>query len=196
VVAAAEILGEHFGGDGEALRQILNVSPRLAAWEKLLVLAEGWPDSDELREGAKERDGQRFREPAAVAIDLRVSMAIAHVAGALEAIRDHLARLELAPRYADRALAAVLRRIGRDAELARAMASIVTEAAPAREIASFSRLVSGCRPLPSETRSQWEGLLSRALEGDLVHLIGFDLMEGRRRPVAFALVDALGGRPR
>jgi hypothetical protein len=125
-------------------------------------------------------------------VALRLRLSVDSPDRALEGLRMHLATLEPNPRYRDRGVRPIIRRMRLDGLLVDAISASVQSDAPAREIASFPRLLSAAGVLGSETRIRCQELFEQASDGPLSNLIGLDIIDGRRRPIAFALADALG----
>ncbi len=70
-----------------------------------------------------------------------------------------------------------------------AIANITTPS----EAASYSRLLALAGRLTDDVRASVTDLARRSFSGDLAGEIVLDVVAGRRRPLAYALVDSLGG---
>ena len=192
IVTGAQLLGEHFGDDPRARERI--VAAELPGTSLVLTLAEGWPESDELHAIVEELEQTQTLPPLEVLVRARMAAAPSELA--YQTLRRLIERIEQNPLREEYGIDVIAKRIQRDPELATRLENTLAsgEARPS-ELASFPRLLASSGQLSDQARTGCEELLSRAIEGDLTHIVALDLVAGERRPLAFALLDALGSTP-
>jgi hypothetical protein len=189
IVAAAEIIGANFRDDSDALAAVQTAALPLTS--RLMVLAEGWPTNEDLQTALQEARSRQLQGPWEAVI--RVRLAVGDSREALDGIRALIEDMEQDPRFADRPLAAITRRFQNDPELVTQVEALLADDPHPSEIATFPRLLALAGVLNSEGREISRRLAERGYNGDLATVVGLDLVAGRRRPVGFALLDALSG---
>jgi hypothetical protein len=185
---AAELLGSEHAGDPDVLAEIMAAG--LPESSLLLVLAEGWPDSRELR--ALHRWARRERLPMHRDTLLRVSMGADEADRALAVLRGQLGEMAASPRFFERPVTMIARRLRRDPEFAGLLETVMLGEGSASETASFARLLAHSGAISAAGRERLSELAGRAFEGELALEVGYDIHAGRRRPLAWALMDAAG----
>jgi hypothetical protein len=187
-VASAELIADAFGGDAAVLEQVCRAG--LPIDTELLVLAEGWPDSDQL----KDRLAQARREKLVGLPDhiARVRIAVDSPKEALAVLREHIGWLSVSGGYADRALPAIVRRLRRDAGFAHELEQAVFGAGFPNEIASFTRLLALAGVLTPDAHERLLELSELAFTSDASLEVAYDVVADQHRPLAFSLLDALG----
>jgi hypothetical protein len=120
-------------------------------------------------------------------------MAADTAARALETLQGLIGQLAAYPRFADRPLMAITRRVRRDIQLVSELERAAFAGSSPSETASFARLISLAGMINTGGRESLTDLAERSFTGELALEIAYDVVAGRRRPLAFALIDALGG---
>ena len=191
IVTGAQLLGEHFRDDQQAPERI--AAAGLPETSLVLTLAEGWPESDDLHAAIERLEQAEPYPPLEVLVRARMATAPSEVA--YQTLRRLIEHIEQNPPRKEYGLGVIARRIQRDPELASRLEETLASAARPSELASFPRLLASSGQLSAQVQTDCERLLSRAIEGDLTHAVALDLVAGERRPLAFALLDALGSTP-
>jgi hypothetical protein len=189
IVAGAEVFAANFGGDATMLARLVEEDLPLDSY--LMALAEGWPESDELRRAREEAHRQRLQGPWEAV--LRVQVATGDAERVLGVLRRLVAQLAWNPRHEDRALGVIVRRLRRDQHLVTTLKDLIAAQPQPSELASFARLLALAGVLDQSGRDSLRSTAERFLTGDDAVEIGFDLIAAEHRPVAFSLLDALYG---
>jgi hypothetical protein len=189
VVAGAEVLGASFAEDSAMLDRL--AAEDLPMSSLVMALAEGWPYSDMLSRAREEANRRGLEAPWEVG--LRIQVAVGRVERALEVLRHLIDVLVWNPRYEDRAVGIIVRRLRSDRAFVSALAdAIATEEQPS-EVASFARLLAVAGVLDRAGRESLRAKAEHFIVGDRAGEIGFDLIAARHRPVGLSLVDAIYG---
>ena len=191
IVAGAEVFGANFGGDDTMPSRLVGEDLPLSSL--LMALAEGWPDSDELRRAREAAQRERLTGPWEAL--LRVQVAAGDAEHVLAVLRRLVERLAWHPHHEDRALGVIVRRMRRDPHLVTALECLIAAEPQPSELASFARLLGFAGVLDQRGRDSLRATAERFLAGDDAVEIGFDLIATEYRPVAFSLLDALYGSP-
>jgi len=126
-------------------------------------------------------------------IDVRLQLALASAANAAQALSDWLAYTSQQAPLNPPLPSVLIRRAARDDEFARRLADEVTDGGHPTRLATYARLLSAAGRLHGQVRAAVRAACEDALEGTRVHLMAFDLLAGETRPLALALLEALGG---
>ena len=187
-IAAVELLADACGGDEEVLGRVCGADLPLETL--LLVLAEGWHESSQLREAlvVARREGMiGHRERV-----FRVRIATQPGGDAVNELRGFIDFLAAAGRHVDRGVPAIVRRLRRDRAIVDEVERAIRPEAEPSEIASFSRLLALAKPLARTARRRLLDVAEEAVSGDLAMEVAYDLVAGRQRPLALSLFDSLG----
>jgi NACHT domain len=191
VMMAAELLGEHFGGDVEVLKLVITGRDLDQGDESLiLTLCEGWPKSEELDhvyEWVKEH-----KPPLSniAYFQLICRKGASHIVfrAFLKALADFERNHYL---YVIPIIRPVIRRIQTDEELFSALMERLQKNPGSSEKATIPRLISSARGVSSELRTWCVEEIERQLNGQKSPDVGLDLISGELRPIAYSLLDAL-----
>jgi len=188
-LAATELLADNYAASDEALAQVCAAG--LPPETLMLVLAEGWPDSQQLKETleqARRDELSTLREYV-----VRVRVAVDQPGDVLKELQLFIPYLATAGRNVDRAVPAVLRRLRRDPEVVQELERSTFANRLPSETASFARLLALANPLSTATREHLADIAEGVYSGENAIHVGYDIVAGRQRPLAMSLFDALSG---
>jgi hypothetical protein len=191
---AAELLADHFGGDGEVKKLLskITLSPYLNSYV-LMALCEGWPDSEEITNAVRLI---RERQEEASAISLfSIVCARGSSDKVLKLIVDQLAMVS--PMYERRMqvfVRPVIRRLQKDPHLLDLLTEHLFSTPTPSEKASISRLIAACHGVSKDLRNWCLDELREQLRDEAIPDLGIDMFEGELRPVKYSLLDVLAER--
>ncbi len=187
-LAATELIADNYAGDAQALEKVCEAG--LFPETLMLVLAEGWPDSLQLKDAIESaRRDEMFSRREYV---LRVRVAVEKPNAAVKELRHFIAYLASVGRHVDRGVPAIVRRLRRDPAVVEELESAMFSAPSPSETASFARLLVLANPLAATTRERLTEAAEDAFSGVSAIHVAYDIVAGRQRPLAISLLDALG----
>lgn len=190
-LAAAELLGSHFGSDNNVLARIASGQHTERIQEKdVLALCEGWPESEELEQlfNLVRHQNPPLSYTAYFQLITRKSpseVVFGAVTGVLANFNRYLSR------HPQLVTHSVLRRLRNDEDLEFMLSNRLQDEPSLSEVASIPRLISAARGLPPGLRKWCSEEADAQLNGAKSPEIGIDLLSGERRPIAHSLLDAL-----
>jgi hypothetical protein len=196
---AAELLGEHFGGDGDVLQRLIadRKLPReegdLFDSNLIVALCEGWRDDAMLAQVFT--TAVKLQPPMSDRTHFQLVCACSDSSFVHTSLLDMIRFAEIDASFRGLPLARpIIRRLQEDCELADMLTAHVTSGPRASEKASIPRILAVARGVPDELRKWCARELADQLEGARFPQVGFDLVSRELRPVAHSLLDVLEAR--
>ncbi|WP_344870090.1 NACHT domain-containing protein [Deinococcus aetherius] len=190
-LAAAQLLGKHFGGSGPVPERLTTALGEMPPREDVLMaLTEGWPDSLVVREAYDWYAANK----ASASYPLYFRLAGLHstpekLIEALKATFEHCASV---PKIASESIVPPLvRRLRHDPAFGAALATWLTTDRHPSALATVPRLLARAGVLSDELRKWCTAEVERLSGEDTTAPLGIDLLAGRVRPVLHSLLDAI-----
>jgi hypothetical protein len=183
---AARLLGIHFAGDEAALNDLLKIEGSIDHWGVTLALCWGWPTSDILLTRAE----QLLDHPIPWVLHLHLARVLARPETMLGVAENFLAaciRGAAYPRPDE--IQAVCLSIQDSDMLRSGIETWLTREADFA--ATGASLLRACGLISADVRRKLQELLDREAGSETPPRVGYDLISGRRRPVAEAAYAAL-----
>ena len=189
-MVAAELLGEHFGGDQEVLLQLISGwtvdSPQRGV---ILALCEGWPESPLLDEIIEAWQDQRL-ELSHVAFFQLLSRK-AQPEFIFHRLCDELSKPIPNKWIFGDITRPIFRRLRTDDQFAALLVERLHQNPTPSEKATFPRFISVARGLSTDLREWCIEEADRQLSGTQPPEVAMDGISGEFRPVIHSLLDAL-----
>jgi energy-coupling factor transporter ATP-binding protein EcfA2 len=190
-VMAAELLGEHFGGDPHIKRRIVSSGIQGQVYQKtILALCEGWSGDEELRR--IEKTVRQLNIPLAYPTLFRLICLLAETDNVADRIVKFV--MKAGTGYHGQSLLVVrpiIRRIRDDDGLWKMLAERLDSKTSPSLKGTIPRLLSVARGLPPDLENWCIRELDLQMHGENPPEIGYDLLEDALKPVAHSLLAVL-----
>jgi hypothetical protein len=195
-VVAAELLGEHFGGNEDVLRRVTGEGGETLTQEPIIItLCEGWPDSEELERAYHMLRNRRppMSYPAYFWLASQKLDSQTLFTGLTDALAKFGSRSFRRgdPQHIVRP---VTRRLRTDDQLLALLHERLQSTPTASEKATIPQLIASARGVSADLREWCIDELGRQIGADAAPEIGFDLNVGALIPVKHSLLRTLDAR--
>lgn len=189
-LAAAEIMGDNFGGESSALQKIYTNMKSIMTDELILVLSEGWPHSQELDSLLRELATSRRRCWTTTVI--RYYSFKAKVPSMYKELIRLIRQYSSFPRYRayEEVVRPLVRRIAEDDSFNTVLVKHLGIAKKSADKVSISKLIYKSRGLTPELKRWAEQELEIQLSGNCIEA-GFDITSGEFKSIPHVLYEIL-----